>query len=192
MAKTRISIPQKVAGKVFREFNHRCAKCGADNPQLHHIDGDPANNDPLNLIPLCPNCHLTDQHNPTRFVEPGKLKLLRVYKDPTILKPQFHPIFKRMQFLESREGDFEIEELEQKAIELVEFVFTLEKGEFYGTHIGHTMIPQDLLVRNTTVARFKSDSHKAQRRAAEYFQHLQNTKAQVYAWVIEALRFQNW
>lgn len=191
MTKSRISIPTKVAEKVLREFNHRCAKCGADNPQLHHIDEDPSNNDPLNLIPLCPNCHLTDQHNPTRFIEPGKLKLFRMYKDPTILKPQFHPIFARMEFLESQEGDFEIEELEQKAIELVEFIFTLEKGEFYGTHIGHAIIPQDLIVRNTTVARFKNDAHKAQR-AAEYFQQLQSAKEQVYAWVVESLRFQPW
>jgi hypothetical protein len=191
MAESRIAVPKKVADKVLKEFNHRCAKCGADNPQLHHIDEDPSNNDPLNLIPLCPNCHLNDQHNPTRYIEPGKLKLFRVYKDPTILKPQFHPIFTRMQFLESGVDDFEIEEREQKAIELVEFIFALEKGEFYGTKIGHAIIPQDLIVRNTTVPRFKNDAHKAQR-ATEYFKHLQDVKDQVYAWIVESLRFQPW
>ncbi len=191
MAKIRISIPQKISDKVLSEFNHRCARCGADNPHLHHIDENPSNNDPLNLIPLCPNCHLIDQHNPTRFIEPGKLRLFRVYKDPTILKPQFHSVFTRMQFLESQEGEFQIEELEQKAIELAEFVLTLKKGEFFGAHIGRAIIPQDLIIRNTTVPRFKNDAHKMQR-AVEYFQHLQNTKEQVYAWIIEALRFQNW
>lgn len=109
MAKTRTAIPQKIAGKVLKEFNHRCAKCGADNPHLHHIDENPSNNDALNLIPLCPNCHLIDQHDPTRLIEPGKLRLFRVYKDPTILKPQFHPLYSRLRFFESEEGDFEIE-----------------------------------------------------------------------------------
>jgi hypothetical protein len=191
MVKTRIVIPQKISDKVLKEFNHRCAKCGADNPHLHHIDENPSNNDLLNLIPLCPNCHLIDQHNPTRLVEPGKLRLFRIYKDPVILKPQFHPIYTRMQFLESQEGEFEIEELEQKAIELAEFILTLEKGKFYGAHIGRAIIPQGLIIRNTTVARFKNDAHKVQR-AAEYFQLLQNEKEQVYAWIVEALRFQPW
>lgn len=191
MTKTRISIPQKITSKVLKEFNHRCAKCGADNPHLHHIDENPSNNDPLNLIPLCPNCHLVDQHNPTRLVEPGKLSLFRIYKDPTILKPQFHPIFIRLQFLESKEGEFDLEELEQKAIELVEFIFTLDKGEFYGTIIGRMIIPEDLIVRNLTVARFKDAAHKAQR-TIEYYQRLQNDKEKVYSLVVEALRFQPW
>lgn len=191
MSRNRVSIPTKTADKVLKEYNHRCAKCGADNPQLHHIDEDPSNNDSLNLIPLCPNCHLSDQHTPARFVEPGKLRLFRIYKDPTILKPQFHPIFIRMQFFDSQEGEFEIEELERMAIDLTEFIFTLEKGEFYGTRIGQSIIPQDLIVRNTTVPRFRNDEHKVQR-AKEYFHHLQDTKKQVYTWIVEALRFQPW
>jgi hypothetical protein len=68
---------------------------------------------------------------------------------------------------------------------------TLEKGEFYGTRIGHAIIPQDLIVRNTTVPRFRNDEHRAQR-AKEYFYHLQDTKEQVYTWIVEALRFQPW
>jgi hypothetical protein len=191
MAKTRTAIPQKIAGKVLKEFNHRCAKCGADNPHLHHIDENPSNNDALNLIPLCPNCHLIDQHDPTRLIEPGKLRLFRVYKDPTILKPQFHPLYSRLRFFESEEGDFEIEELERKAIELVEFIFTLEKGEFYGTIIGRAIIPHDLIVWNESVPRFHNDAHKAQR-ATEYYQSLQKVKKQIYTLVVEALRFQSW
>ncbi len=191
MAKTRISIPQKTSEKVLKEFNHRCAKCGADNPHLHQIDENPSNNDPLNLIPLCPNCHLVDQHNPTRLVEPGKLSLFRIYKDPTILKPQFHPIFTRLQFLESKEGELTLEELEEKAIELVEFIFTMEKGEFYGTIIGRIIIPQDLIVRNASVPRFKNDAQKKQR-AAEYFLDLQQIREKIYSLIVEALRFQPW
>ena len=48
-------------------FNHHCARCGKDcsTPQnqrellqVHHIDGNPGNNNLENLIPLCSVCHL--------------------------------------------------------------------------------------------------------------------------------------
>ncbi|MDQ3011542.1 MAG: HNH endonuclease, partial [Acidobacteriota bacterium] len=78
---------------MLKEFNYRCAICAIDNPQLHHIDETPSNNDPMNLVPLCPNCHLIDQHNPTRTLDPIKLSLFRKFKDPFILKSQFDPLF---------------------------------------------------------------------------------------------------
>ena len=95
----RVSILKKTSEALHDEYNHRCAICGSDRPQLHHIDENHANNDLLNLLPLCPNCHLRDQHNPTRKVEVPKLQLFRKYKDPAVLKPQFHPMFIRQQFL---------------------------------------------------------------------------------------------
>jgi hypothetical protein len=55
MRKARPSILRPIKDSVLREFNHRCAICGKERPQIHHIDENPANNDPLNLIPLCPN-----------------------------------------------------------------------------------------------------------------------------------------
>src|SRR6266852_5884563 len=92
-SKTRKAVPKATRSQVLAEFNHRCAVCGTDRPQIHHIDENPSNNDPMNLIPLCPNCHLTDQHNPTQPIDPAKLSLFRQYKDPMILTPQFHPLF---------------------------------------------------------------------------------------------------
>jgi hypothetical protein len=88
MAKERIAIPKQIREQVLVEFNHRCAVCGADRPQVHHIDEDPSNNEPLNLLPLCPNCHLIDQHNPTGGMEIPKLLLFRRFKDPAILRCQ--------------------------------------------------------------------------------------------------------
>lgn len=99
MAKERECVPAKTRDQILREFNHRCAKCGTDRPHLHHIDEDPSHNDQMNLIPLCPNCHLTDQHNPTQSIEPDRLRQFRQYKDPTILTPEFHVVFRRMRFL---------------------------------------------------------------------------------------------
>jgi 5-methylcytosine-specific restriction endonuclease McrA len=65
MPQSRAKIPTALREAVLKSYNHRCAICGSDHPQIHHIDENPGNNDELNLLPLCPNCHLTDQHNPT-------------------------------------------------------------------------------------------------------------------------------
>ena len=97
MATTRPSIPKAASEEALRAFSHMCAACGERKPHLHHIDGNSGNNDPLNLIPLCPNHHLTDAHDPTRPIEPGRLRLLRLYRDPTVLDSRFQPIFVRLE-----------------------------------------------------------------------------------------------
>src|SRR5262249_54052945 len=130
MSNKREAIPRAVRDSVLKEFNHRCGICGKDRPQVHHIDENPANNDPSNLIPLCPNCHLTDQHDPTRPIPSAKLQLFRKYKDPTILKPQFHPLFTRLQFLDNIDSIPTTHDLSRKAEELVLFVAVLEMGRF--------------------------------------------------------------
>ncbi len=102
MKKGRSSIRKSVSESVLNEYRHLCAICGSPRPQLHHINTNPSDNDYFNLIPLCPNCHLTDQHDPhdpTKPIDPEILALFRRYKDPTILTPQFVPIFQRSRFL---------------------------------------------------------------------------------------------
>ena len=135
MAKQRVNPSKAVRDSLLDEFNHRCAVCGVDRPQVHHIDENPSNNDPLNLIPLCPNCHLVDQHNPTAPVDPRKLKLFRVYKDPAILKSQFQPLFSRLLFIDSIQDDQDVTEIEERVRELTSFVSTLEMGAFYGKQL---------------------------------------------------------
>jgi hypothetical protein len=61
----------------------QCEKCGCTREDdgivltLHHIDYDPSNNDPNNLVVLCQGCHLRRQAwelaNATRFVNIEKL-----------------------------------------------------------------------------------------------------------------------
>ena len=43
----------------------KCEECGNTDPPInvHHIDGNPYNNDPLNLLVLCRNCH-QNRHGP--------------------------------------------------------------------------------------------------------------------------------
>ena len=132
MTKKRISIPRGISDAVLKEYRHKCAVCGRHDPQLHHLDENPSNNDILNLLPLCPNCHLQDVHDPTSQPDSRKLRLFRVYKDPLILDPRFHPIFQRMVFLR----DAELEKTKPKLFnylvnELLAFIVSFEKGNFY-------------------------------------------------------------
>lgn len=60
--KKRISIPKvtKVRSELQKEINSVCPFCPNDDVghfQIHHIDEDPSNNEPINLLLLCPNCH---------------------------------------------------------------------------------------------------------------------------------------
>lgn len=56
MAK-RTPIPTSVQNKVLVSNRHACCVCQKDGVQLHHIDGDPSNNDISNLAALCLDHH---------------------------------------------------------------------------------------------------------------------------------------
>lgn len=141
----REAIPKGIRDKVLDEYDHRCAVCGSDRPHLHHIDEDNRNNAVENILPLCPNCHLRDQHNPTRKIEIPKLKLFRKYKNPAILKPQFHPLYLRMNYLDGvEENDHNTDSLANSANELIEFIESWEMGSFYGKRI------RELIGRNNS------------------------------------------
>jgi hypothetical protein len=138
----RKKTPKSIREAVLGEYNHRCAVCGGDRPQIHHIDEDHSNNDPLNLLPLCPNCHLTDQHNPTAKIPIGILKLFRKYKDPAILTPQFQPLFNRMPWLcrpktrvDSPPGTI----LDRSREDFRRFINCLNMGNYYGREIDNAM-----------------------------------------------------
>lgn len=58
--------------KAHRSAAGPCARCGAEyRIHVHHLDGNPRNNDPANLTPLCPSCHST-VHSPYFDTETGK------------------------------------------------------------------------------------------------------------------------
>jgi hypothetical protein len=131
VSKRRLPIPRLIKDRVLAEYRHRCAICGEDRPQLHHIDENPDNNDPQNLLPLCPNCHLTDQHDPTAPVDPLKLRLFRQFKDPAILTPQFHPLFRRFAYLLTLTDTSDLSEAEAAQVDLIGFIKSLERGAYY-------------------------------------------------------------
>ena len=53
----RIKIPEKTKSELIFKTNNSCCICQTPFIQIHHLDGDPSNNELNNLIGLCPNCH---------------------------------------------------------------------------------------------------------------------------------------
>src|SRR5262245_54408959 len=100
---TRKRIPEKQRQRILKLYWHRCSICASANPEVHHIDENHSNNDDMNLLPLCSNCHTTyhlaDAHDPTAPMDTRKLRLLREYRDPAILASEFHPMFRRLDFV---------------------------------------------------------------------------------------------
>lgn len=195
MKNTRKKVPTKVKDAVLKEYRHRCSMCGGDIPQLHHIDENPNNNDPINLLPLCPNCHLKDQHDPTSCIEIDKLQLFRKYKDPTILKSQFHPLYKRLKSLhEEVENISDYEKLRKKAEELIEFVLALKMGEFYSKQLSKLITQPPSGYVKSLGGGYHAHQYAAQLAEdnQKYLKQLQDNKDSVHALVIELLRYQDW
>lgn len=190
---TRKAIPKKTKEAVLDEYDHRCAVCGGDRPHIHHIDEDASNNAASNLLPLCPNCHLRDQHNPTRKVEISKLKLFREFKDPAILLPQFDPIYQRQLFLESVEVNEESDDdLNASSEELVEFVAAFEMGEFYSRRI-RDLIEDEFVV--FSIASLVDDAgYRTRVRDAnrKYREKLVANRHAAQKLLVEQLRYQSW
>ncbi len=190
---TRERIPKAVREAVLREYNHLCAICRAPNPQLHHVDGDHSNNDPLNLLPLCPNHHLIDQHNPTQKMEPQRVTLFRRFKDPAILWPQFEPLFARLSFLDDlKEATTELEGLRRQSEELVAFVRALEMGDFYSDRIRPLVSPPahaHVWSFDTPASEFERVRIKEHR---EYLTQLSSNTDEVLRLATELLRYQAW
>ena len=189
----RTSIPRKVRDEVLREYNHLCAICAEPNPHLHHIDGDNSNHDPLNLLPLCPNHHLNDQHDPTRSIEPQRLRLFRRFKDPAILSPQFEPLYRRLAFLDDLSAEWtDFDALEAQAEELVDFLRVLRMGDFYSVRIGELLAPPDPYpFVSADVSHAELDQRHRERHAL-YLEQLRAGREDVLSLSVELLRYQDW
>ena len=62
---TRKPLKESTRLEIISKCNNRCCICQTPFIQIHHIDGNPSNNDLENLAPLCPNCHdQTGLHRP--------------------------------------------------------------------------------------------------------------------------------
>ena len=79
MNKERITLKESLRLEIIAKCNNRCCICQTPFIIIHHIDGDPSNNDPDNLAPLCPNCH-SQAHSTSQLttnLTSSRIKLLR-------------------------------------------------------------------------------------------------------------------
>ena len=193
MAKKRTSIPKQTAEAVMKEYRHKCAVCGRHSPQLHHLNEDPADNDANNLLPLCPNCHLQDAHDPTNRPEPKKLRLFRKFKDPLILDPRFHPIYRRMTFLQDQIGTPNTSIYKYRADELLHFIGQFQMGVFYKGKIldllnnHHVHFCLKRMIEGNPVEKAKVQSDPILR--SEAFEH---RNEQIETLIVELIRYQGW
>lgn len=201
MGKDREHVPKATRESVMGEFSYRCALCGTDDPQLHHIDEDPSNNEEMNLIPLCPNCHLTDQHDPTKQIDEEILQLFRRHRDPTILSSQFSVLYKRARpFL--RPEDYDYEEKKDAVNTFLSFVSSLEHGDHYngelsalitkgGVSLG-TLYLDPPRTPSEKERREKEREEREKKRRSQYNEKLRSNTDEVEGLIIELLKFQDW
>lgn len=188
---TRKKLGATVAQSVLKEFNHLCALCGKERPQIHHIDGNNSNNVESNLLPICPNHHLLDAHSPTDPIDPVLLAFFRRHKDPSIFTSQFKALFVRMRFLLELDK-YNFRDYEQRADELVHFVRYLELGLFYSEKLATLLIwqaPDRGISLSAPQAYY--DRMEAEDRAT-YLQQLKNNSGPALELLVELLRFQAW
>ncbi|MBI5779592.1 MAG: HNH endonuclease [Planctomycetes bacterium] len=80
--KKRPKISDKVSADIIFRADRKCCVCKSpdSNPSMHHIDGNPSNNNPDNLAPLCPNCQ-DKTHKTGGTSKAYSPKLIRKYRD---------------------------------------------------------------------------------------------------------------
>ena len=192
MTKARIAIPKKIREPLLKEYSHKCAFCDASEPEVHHIDEDPTNNDPLNLLPLCPNHHHGGQHDRTRAFEPGILRLFRQYKDPTILGAEFRPLYQRLRFLEAIDASLSLVALAEVAEELLQFIGALDKADFYEPQVRKLIGPPP----NGYIAIFMGPGpvakERLERERQDYLGKLTANGQAAVALIVEMLPYQKW
>jgi hypothetical protein len=192
MKMKRKAIPKKIKEIILKEYRHKCAICAGDGPQMHHIDEDPENNDINNIIPLCPNCHLRDQHDPTAGIDTGRLKLFRKYKDPAILCSQFYPLYRRFKFIYNIDATKDYKELYLQASDLIEFVGVLNFGSYYSGQIyklcsSHLMAMIEHLKEPSVVLYGNMDTE-----TSNIIDKIKNNIEAIESMLIELIRYQNW
>ena len=172
----------------MKQYRHLCAICGETGPQIHHIDEDSSNNDPLNLLPLCPNCHLRDQHDPTAPIDPRKVRLFRIHKDPMILSSQFEPLFRRLSWLLNVGDNFDGDRCQSLSEDLIAFVSNFEMGEYYADKLKRLLQRPVTAIHSIDDERHIADQQKLD---MEYLQDLSANSEQAIELLVELLRYQS-
>jgi hypothetical protein len=185
---TRPKIPKRILDKVLGEYDHKCAVCGHAKPHLHHIDGNSSNHAELNLIPLCPNHHLIDQHDPTRKADAKLLSFFRMYRDPHILSPKFKPLFDRLEFLFiDQETNDEV--MRRKVDDLINFVQVLKMGRYFAQEISDRLRDMPITYNVDIAKAVSGESIMIERAMPSQFEAF---RIKVIQFLVEALKYQDW
>lgn len=197
MKQKRPSIPKATQELVLEEYQHRCAIpiCNVAKPQLHHIDLDNTNNDPLNLIPLCPTHHLLGQHGTQPTFTPTLLKFYRIHKHSLILHPRFMSIFKRLEFLENVSSKSNATEVRKSMGDLIKFIRSQGNGDYYASTIGR-LTAYEPFIASVSIPYGGSLPqwyiNGMNNEIPQYLEKIQKNRDEVVKLIIEFLDFQNW
>lgn len=81
MAKGRPKIPQDIHDELLFRNNHKCCICRKSGKiQIHHLDENPSNNTPENLLVACLNCH-SGVHTERKMTKNFTVGELKRYKE---------------------------------------------------------------------------------------------------------------
>lgn len=82
MPKTRTPIPSELAAEVMVGSDRTCCVCRIPHrrTEIHHIDGDPSNNDRANLAVVCKD-HQSDAHTDHAFARNLTPDMIRLYDE---------------------------------------------------------------------------------------------------------------
>lgn len=104
-------IPRSIRTKVLLRCEGKCEKCGEKLgdlvPDIHHIDGNPRNNDPTNLIVLCPNCHRKMERSPETLTRTPTL-LTSAFVGEKFDLPRFQTYLKALDGIEGSETRYKL------------------------------------------------------------------------------------
>ena len=106
MAKKRIRLPKALEKRIFQEAGSKCVFCPESDVvilEVHHIDGNPANNAFENLLLVCPTCHAKVGGMSLESVRLKKRQLSRLDKSaPKALTSAEGIYIQRRQFMPRR------------------------------------------------------------------------------------------
>ena len=147
----RIPIPTRTKVAVLKCYHHKCALCRRNPPppELHHIDGNPSNNDTINILPLCPNCHSSIAR-----VSPITILLFRKHGRREILSVEFEEVLKKCAFVVELSADDWIPWFIAPAEDLVAFVRQLDMGKYYAPRLKR-LIWSEPEIETPTVEEYK-------------------------------------
>jgi hypothetical protein len=151
VAKERIGVPPKKAARLLAANRHTCCICRdrGKHVDIHHRDGNPANNGWDNLVVVCRDCH-------SRVT--GDEGLGRRYSEHEVL------IYKQeweAQCTPRRDGD-EREERIVTAIEPdehLEYAYSLHEGDVISVAINSTRLVDAFICPTTSYRRWASNGH---------------------------------